>query len=265
MIKIIENPIVKFIIKFVKTVLTTFIVILALMIAIQRLSNNRLTLGGYQIFTIVSGSMEPKYDVGDMLIAKSAKPENLKIGDDIVYKGEKSELKDKIITHQIIDITKDELGNYNYTLKGIANDTSDPIVHQDQIFGKIVYKSIILSWMSKLISNNYGFYFFIFVPLAVLIFVDVVDEVNFQKRRKERKKKNKELLNQEENKTEEEQEEIKTEEISGETNEKINDENKIQEEIIEISEESKTDTKEENINNFDSNEESKITSEIKED
>ena len=182
--KIINSKAFKIITKTIKTILTIFIVILAAVIIVQRVSNNKITLGGIQIFTIVSESMVPKYQIGDMLIAKRVAPSELKAKDDLVYIGEVGDFKDKIVTHQIINIAQDKDGKYEFITKGLANTEEDPVVNEDQIYGKVIYKSVILSWCSKIINNSYGFYFIIFVPLVVLIFIDVMEEINYRKKRK---------------------------------------------------------------------------------
>ena len=52
--------------------ITCYVLILLLLfvIIIQRFSNNSLSLGGVRIFTVASGSMQPEYNIGDILISK---------------------------------------------------------------------------------------------------------------------------------------------------------------------------------------------------
>lgn len=182
--KIVNNKFIKILFKTIKIILTVFIVILASVIIVQRVSNNKLTIGGIQIFTIISESMVPKYQIGDMLIAQRVEASNLKVGDDLVYIGKVGDFKNKIVTHQIINIGTNEKGEYEFLTKGIANDAEDPLVNQSQIYGKVIYKSVILSWCSKLINNMYGFYFVIFVPMVILIFIEVLQEIELKQRRK---------------------------------------------------------------------------------
>lgn len=180
--KIFNNKLTKILWTTIKTLLTIFIIFLAGIIIVQRVSNNRLSIGGIKLFTIISESMVPKYEVYDMLIAKDVTPEELQKGDDLVYIGTVGDFEGKIITHQIIDIEQ-ENGKYVFTTKGIANLESDPQVKEEQIYGKVLYKSKILSWCSKIINNQYGFYFIIFVPMVILIFQEVIKEVEMHKRK----------------------------------------------------------------------------------
>lgn len=113
--------------------------------------------------------MIPKYNIGDVLVVKSIEPQNIKVGDDIAYIGQESTFNQKIVTHQVIKIDY-ENGEYIFHTKGIANILEDPLVHQNQVFGKVVYKIWILSFISKILSNVYVVFFGIFVPIVVLIF-----------------------------------------------------------------------------------------------
>lgn len=182
--KIKENKAVKIITMIIKTIITMFIVIVIGIIFIQRISNNKLTLGGFGMYTIITESMAPEYKVHDMVISKTIDASKIKEGDDVVYLGTKEDFKDKIVTHRVIK--KEEIENKLYFhTKGIANDLEDPVIESSQILGKVVYKSVILSFISKIVNNTYGFYFVIFVPFAILSVMEVIDIVNERKNKDE--------------------------------------------------------------------------------
>lgn len=175
-----ENKFLRILTMIIKAIISFFIVIVISIIFIQRISNNKLTLGGYSIYTIITESMVPKYNVHDMVISKKVNPEKLKEGDDIVYQGAVDDFKDKIVTHRIIK-KEIENGKVIYHTKGIANDIEDPVIEESQILGKVVYKSFILSFISKIVNNTYGFYFVVFVPFAILLTMEVIDTINERK------------------------------------------------------------------------------------
>ena len=163
--------------------MSIFIILIVSVIVIQRVSNNKFTLGGYSIFTVVTQSMIPKYQVGDMLLAKSVDTSKLKVGDDVVYMGAVGTFQGKIVTHQIVEI--EEGSPRKFHTKGINNMIEDPVIDETQIFGKVVMKLTILSMISKVISNQVGFFFIIFVPIVVLVFGIVMDTVNDKKKKSE--------------------------------------------------------------------------------
>ena len=132
--------ILKFIISLIKTVLWVAIIVLLAIILVQRISNNKKSIAGIRIFTVISPSMVPKYNLGDSILVKYVAPEELKVGDDITYLGEKESFKDKIVTHRIISIEKDENGKYSIQTKGIANEKADPLIDESQVYGKLYIK-----------------------------------------------------------------------------------------------------------------------------
>lgn len=164
--KITENPVLKLINNIVYVIIVASVLFVVIL---QRASNNAIALGGVRVFNIISESMIPKYNIGDVLVVKSIEPQNIKVGDDIAYIGQESTFNQKIVTHQVIKIDY-ENGEYIFHTKGIANILEDPLVHQNQVFGKVVYKIWILSFISKILSNVYVVFFGIFVPIVVLIF-----------------------------------------------------------------------------------------------
>ena len=179
-----------------------FIIVLLMLIVVilQRVTDNSVAIGGYRIFTVATGSMVPKYEVGDILIAKEIEPSEIKVDDDIVYKGNTGSFKDKVVTHRVVSIDE-ENGEYKIVTKGIANEEEDPEITDSQVYGKVVYKVQTLSFISRLISNIYIFYFFIFVPIAIIIFKQIrqiassdeeeeEDEIKENKRDEKPKEKN---------------------------------------------------------------------------
>ena len=167
--KIIENPVLKLINNIVYVILFLIVASVLFVVILQRASNNAIALGRVRVFNIISESMIPKYNIGDVLVVKSIEPQNIKVGDDIAYIGQESTFNQKIVTHQVIKIDY-ENGEYIFHTKGIANILEDPLVHQNQVFGKVVYKIWILSLISKILSNVYVVFFGIFVPIVILIF-----------------------------------------------------------------------------------------------
>jgi len=188
--KIKENKALRTIGNILYYMLFVIIILILLVVIIQRVSNNTLSLAGYRIFNIVSGSMMPDYEIGDILISKAIDAKDVKIGDDVVYIGKKSPLQGMIVTHRVIE-KKEENGVYTFRTKGIANEESDPTINGDQIYGKIIYKVQTLSFISKIINNLYAFYFCIFVPLSIIIIKKITDIIYCIKHKDDEENKDK--------------------------------------------------------------------------
>jgi signal peptidase len=156
-----------------KVFLTIFVVIIVGIIFVQRFSNNKVTLLGYSIFTVVSESMAPEYNIGDMIIAKKVNEDSIMVNDDVVYLGEKGSFADKIVTHRVIKI--DDSAEKVFHTKGIANNEEDPSIGYDQILGVVICKSVILSFLSHVVNNQFFFYFAVFVPFCIMIFLEIIE------------------------------------------------------------------------------------------
>ena len=146
--------------------LIVILIVLFAFAVVQRTSNNEKGIGGIKIFTVISWSMIPVYDIGDVLIVKEVTPEEIKVDDDIVYKGEKGSLKNKTITHRVVSIEQQEDGDYKIITKGVANRAQDPAINQTQVYGKVIGHTSIVNFILKFIFNGY---FLVFIPVIILI------------------------------------------------------------------------------------------------
>lgn len=188
-----KNEKLKKIFKIIKGIVNTIIVIcvmlFVLIVCLQRFSGNRLSLFNYRIFTVVTGSMEPKYKIGDILIAKEKEPSEIKIGDAISYLAEKGEIKNSVVTHEVVNITKNEKGEYLFRSKGLVNLIEDPVVHEDQLYGVVVYKTKLLSYIRKIISTDMGMLLFIIIPILYIIISEMIT-ILMEKEESRREKNN---------------------------------------------------------------------------
>lgn len=158
----------------IRTILTVILVILLVVVVTQRVSNNKMAVAGFRIFTVVTESMKPEYVVGDAIVTRTIEPSKIKIGDDITYLGLAESFKDKIVTHRVINIEKAEDGTYIFETKGIANPKADPKINESQIFGKVIYKIKSISYINSIIGNLYGMYFAIFIPFGLIMFIEYI-------------------------------------------------------------------------------------------
>ena len=199
---------------FIKFILWVFIIALLAVVLTQRVTNNEKGFLGIRIFTVVTESMVPKYNVGDAILVKEVLPEDLKVGDDITYLGKEESFKDKYITHQIIEIEKKDDGKYRIVTKGIANEDKDPEIDDTQVFGRVLYKTKIISYFNGVVGNLYSMYFVVVVPMAIMIFFefrafrkdDNFDDDDEDDRKEKRKKeKNDKDENEDEDKDKDEE------------------------------------------------------------
>ncbi|MBR3489976.1 MAG: signal peptidase I [Bacilli bacterium] len=180
--------------KLLKALLTILVILVLIIVIVQKVSGNKVRMFGYGVYTVLTGSMEPEYEVGDMLLAKEVAKDDIKVGNDLVYQGEVGDFSGKIVTHRVIAIDS------KIHTKGIANDFEDPEIEYSQVQGRVISKLTVLSAFSKLMNNTVMFYIMVFVPFSILIFLDIRDIVLETQEKKAEKNKEAEVI--EETKTE---------------------------------------------------------------
>lgn len=182
----------------IKTILNIFITIMILLfvvvVCMQRFSDNELSFLNYRMFTVISGSMVPRYNVGDVLISKEVEHSKIKEGDVITYLGKEGQFKNKVVTHEVVEIEIDSEGKYYFHTKGIANPMEDPIVECDQVYGVIIKKLYILSFIYSMVATKTGMFIFVIIPIFYIIgseFLGYLLDKEEEKREKRRKTKKK--------------------------------------------------------------------------
>lgn len=101
--KIIKINIIKIALKILYNILVIWCILLILIIVMQKITDSNKSIGGYRIFRVVTGSMLPQYDIGEVVICKEIPANKIKKGNDIVYRGRIGELSGKIIMHEVVD------------------------------------------------------------------------------------------------------------------------------------------------------------------
>lgn|SRR5574344_277663 len=139
------------------------------------------TIFGYRMFVIITDSMAPKLKSGDIIVSKTVDTNILKKDDIIIYQGMEGEFANKIIVHQIEKVTTEQDTKIFYT-RGINNGAVDPAVYERQVYGKLVYKFVLLSIINRIISTKIGFILIVVLPLAGLLVSEIYTII---KRKKE--------------------------------------------------------------------------------
>ena len=147
--------------------LVTAVVILALLLVGVRLI-------GMQVFTVLSGSMEPTYHTGALLYVKDVDYTELAEGDVITFMLD----EDTVATHRIVGVVPDENDPtvIRYRTKGDANDAEDgSLVHYRNVIGTPVFSIPKLGYVANYIQNPPGTYIAISGGAILLLLVFLPD------------------------------------------------------------------------------------------
>jgi len=145
------------------TVLVAFMVLCAVFLMGSRLL-------GYQCYTVISGSMEPEYNVGDLIYVKKADVNSIQVGDDITFVLNESLV---VATHRVVRI---DLQKQHFYTKGIANEIEDgDPVHFNNVIGVPQFSIPLLGYVSDFIQNPPGMYITIAAGALLILLVFLPD------------------------------------------------------------------------------------------
>ena len=169
--KILDNKIFKIFYGIIRAFITVILVSYVAFVLVQRITNNSAIMG-YRVFTVVTGSMEPVYNVNDVILVKEVDIDTIKVGDDIAYLANSDSFAGMYVTHRVVEI-KEENGEKQFILKGINNDVEDPAITAEQIYGRVEGKVFLVNYVNHIVKNIYGFFFLVFCPLVLVIFLEI--------------------------------------------------------------------------------------------
>ena len=154
------------------TTIVVIVVIFAVLIVGARLF-------GIQVYSVISGSMEPEYPVGSLIYVKKVEPSEIEVGDVITYVLP----SETPSTHRVVRI--DEENQLFYT-KGDANEIEDGApVHFKNLIGSPVLKMPYLGYVAYYIQHPPGMYIAIATGAVLLILVFLPDLFKKDKKKDE--------------------------------------------------------------------------------
>ena len=139
------------------------IVLVALMVLcvygiICRINRQPISLAGYQLYVIRSGSMEPELKKYDLALVKAVDPASLSVGDIITFRRSDG----VIVTHRIA-----EIGEETFVTRGDANpgNDADPVAFSD-VYGKNIGRVRYLGAVFDFFQSGFGIALFVMLILV---------------------------------------------------------------------------------------------------
>ncbi|WAA10006.1 signal peptidase I SipW [Fervidibacillus albus] len=152
-------------------VIATLIMLTVIVIS-SRASGGEPELFGYQLKIVLSGSMEPTFHTGSIILVKKVEdPTVMKEGDVITFVNENNQT----VTHRIIDVLN-QSGKPFYQTKGDNNEDPDSnLVIPDNVLAK--YTGITIPYVGYLLeyaSRPVGTAILLIIPGAILLGYSVI-------------------------------------------------------------------------------------------
>ena len=177
--------------KTVKKIWNAITSLLVILVVIGAMLLGGVRVLGYQVFTVLSGSMEPVYHTGSLIYVKDVDYRDLGEGDVITFMLN----EDTVATHRIVGVVPDEADPsvIRYRTKGDANDAEDgALVHYKNVIGSPMFTIPYLGYVANYIQNPPGTYIAISggAVLMILVFLpDLLGSDEEEKKTEKPKKK----------------------------------------------------------------------------
>lgn len=130
-------------------------------------------LAGFTPMTVLTDSMAPTFNSGDLIVIKTCKPENLKEGDIITFH---TIIQNEyaLNTHRISKIETYDGGFRRYVTKGDNNFVEDTHTISDgDIVGKYVFKIPFFGKVMEFLASSIGFLIIIVLPMLAFFIYQV--------------------------------------------------------------------------------------------
>ena len=154
------------------SVFLAFAASVCLIFGAQVASKGYVKVGGYSVFRVITGSMEPTISTGAVLLCKETMIEQIETDDIVCYRTKIPEIYGSIVTHRVISVIESKDAAVYLETKGDANVSSDPYyVDASNLIGRVVWysgtKNLINDVLSFL-SGEIGFLVCIVLPILVV-------------------------------------------------------------------------------------------------
>jgi len=172
-----QSTFMKNVINRITTVLMILIILLAILLVGARLL-------GLQVFTVLSGSMEPAYKTGSVIYVRTVDPSEIEIGSPITFVLDESLT---VATHRVIDI---DASNQRFYTQGDANESPDGApVHFKNLLGTPVFTIPYLGYVANYIKSPPGMYFALGGVMILLLLIFLPDFLDEEKKEQHKRKK----------------------------------------------------------------------------
>ncbi|WP_297091169.1 signal peptidase I [Thermococcus sp.] len=106
-------------------------------------------LGNLDLLVVLSGSMQPLFNPGDMVVVERVDHSTVGVGDVIAFHPPDAKDRKTLVTHRVVDVITNGSRRYFQT-KGDNNDDLDPfLVPSENVVGKAVFSVPYLGYLTR--------------------------------------------------------------------------------------------------------------------
>ncbi|ASJ11478.1 signal peptidase I [Thermococcus thioreducens] len=106
-------------------------------------------LGNLDLLVVLSGSMQPLFNPGDMVVIEIVDPSTVGIGDVIAFHPPDAKDEKTLVTHRVVDVVTNGSHRYFQT-KGDNNEDLDPfLVPPENVVGRAVFSIPYLGYLTR--------------------------------------------------------------------------------------------------------------------
>lgn len=165
--------------------LIPILVINCTLIAKSYLNNEKIPdIGGRFPMIVLTDSMYPSIQSGDLIICHTEDPANVKAGDVISF-FDPAGNGSTVVTHRVVEVTTDENGGLAWITKGDANNTEDAnIVPAENLAGVYSLRIHNLGSVAIFMQTTKGLIICVVCPILLLVIYDMVRRKRYEKSRK---------------------------------------------------------------------------------
>lgn len=145
----------------IKNILLTVILVLLVIVVVAsvfiKATGNTPSIGGYMLFRVATGSMEPEIMIGDVILVKEPSDYSaIAVGDVVTYESRFGVTAGRPVTHKVIKAPYEDNGEWYLQTQGIANDIPDEEINAEQLLGVMVVKIPFLKELYSFFLTPWG-------------------------------------------------------------------------------------------------------------
>ena len=134
---------------------------------------------------VMTDSMAPTIDGGDLIFVKKIAPTEIVV-DDIIAFFDPESMEDAMIVHRVKEISTDEAGNITFRTMGDANNVYDTfIISSENVVGRYLSRVRGMGRVAMFMQTVYGLIICVSIPIILLIGYESIRQLVYYKREKE--------------------------------------------------------------------------------